>query len=135
MLFDKIYLFAMLNFKKGRYRYFDDFYAGLKQNFKIHPCELENQLTRYQALWKDVKLNIKTRIKASKGANKNTSLHILGMIGKIDTRSYYILNNANLQYKDSILEYYNKHGSFIGLRNCGEKTNKLLVEICEEWNS
>ena len=62
MLFDKIYLFAMMNYKKGRFRYFDDFYAGLKQNFKIHSCELENQIPRYHALWKDVKFNTKTWI-------------------------------------------------------------------------
>lgn len=135
LMYDKIYLLAMLNFKTGRYRYFDDFYSGLKQNFKIHPCELDNQLPRYHALWKDVKLNTKTRIKTPKVENENTSLHLLGMIGKINTRSFFILNNANLQYKDSILEYYNKHGSFIGLRNCGEKTNKLLVKMCEEWIS
>lgn len=133
LLYDKIYLLAMLNFKTRRYRYFDDFYSGLKQHFKIHPSELEHQLPRYQALWNDVKFNTKTKVKASKVENENISLHILGMIGKIVTRSYCLLNHANLKYKDSILEYYNKHGSFIGLRNCGEKTNKILVEICDEW--
>lgn len=50
LLYDKIYLLAILNFRKGRYRYFDDFYTGLKESFKIHPSELENQLSRYQAL-------------------------------------------------------------------------------------
>lgn len=55
------------------------------------------------------------------------------MIGKINARSYYLLNHAKLYSRDSVLEYYNKNGSFIGLERCGEKTNKLLVEICEEW--
>lgn len=129
LMYDKIYLLAMLNFKTGRYRYFDDFYSGLKQNFKIHPCELENQLPRYHALWNEVKLNTKTRIKASKVENDNASLHLLGMIGKINTRSFFILNNANLLNKGSILEFYNKHGSFVGMRNCGEKTNRLLLRF------
>lgn len=135
MMYDKIYLLAILNFKNGRYRYFDDFYTGLKQNFKIHPCELENQLPRFHALWNDVKLNAKTRIKASKVENENTSLHILGMIGKINARSYYLLKHAKLFTKEQILAYYIEHSTFVGLERCGEKTNRLLVEVCEEWRN
>lgn len=64
-LYDKIYLLAIINYKQGRYMYFDDFYFGLKSRFKIHPSELENQLYRYKELWNEVKLNSKTRLKTS----------------------------------------------------------------------
>lgn len=132
-LYDKIYLLAIMNFKKGRYRYFDDFYTAIKQNFKIHPSELENQLPRYLALWNDVKLNARCKIKTSSVEKESNLLQVYYWMGIIDPRAYNLLKHAEIYTKEAILEYYNKNGSFIGLERCGEKTNNLLVEICLGW--
>lgn len=134
MLYDKIYLLAFVNFKKGRYRYFDDFYSGIKTNFKIHSSELEKQLPRYLLLWNTVKLDAKTKFKVSKADYDYSSTEALAIQGKIDERSYNLLKHAKLFTKEQILTYYIEHGTFVGLERCGEKTNRLLVEVCEEWS-
>lgn len=132
-LYDKIYLLALINYKQGRYRYFDDFYTGLKSRFKIHPSELENQLCRYKELWNDVKLNSKTRLKPSEGNYDYTSTEALLLQGKIDARSYYLLKHVKIFTQKQILDYYSIHGTFLGLERCGEKTTKNLEMLCEDW--
>lgn len=134
-LYDKIYLLAIINYKQGRYRYFDDFYTGLKSRFKIHPSELENQLYRYKELWNDVKLNSKTRLKTTEGSYDYTFTEALLLQGKINARSYYLLNHVKIFTKVQIMEYYNNHGTFIELERCGEKTNKILEKLCLDWLS
>jgi hypothetical protein len=133
-LYDKIFLLAMLNYKQGRYRYFDDFYNGLKKKFKIHPSELENQMTRYLRLWHSVKLNASGKIKTSKADYDLDSIEALAIQRKISVYVYHILVEAKLFSKDEILNYYSKYGTFIEMKRCGVKTNRFLIEICNEWS-
>lgn len=134
-LYDKIYLLAMINFKQGRYRYFDDFYEGIKKKFKIHPSELENQMTRYVSLWHEVKLNASGKIKNSKVDYDLDSIEALAIQRVISVYMYHMLVEAKLFSKNEILEYYSKYGTFLGVKRCGLKTNGVLVRICEAWVS
>jgi hypothetical protein len=130
-LYDKIYLLAMINYKQCRYRYFDDFYKGLKKKFKIHPSELENQMTRYVRLWHEVKLNASGKIKTSKVDYDLDSIEALAIQQKISVFIYHMLVEAKLFSKNEILAYYKANGSFLGMKRCGVKTNKVLISICE----
>lgn len=132
-LYDKIYLLAMINYKQGRYRYFDDFYKELKKKFKIHPSELENQMIRYVRLWHEVKLNVTGKIKYSKVDYDLDSIEALAIQRVISIYMYHMLVEAKLFSKHEILEYYKIYGSFLGLKRCGEKTNNVLLKICERW--
>ena len=134
-LYDKIYLLAMINYKQGRYRYFDDFYKGLKKKFKIHPSELENQITRYVSLWHEVKLNASGKIKNSKVDYDLDSIEALAIQRVISVYIYHMLVSAKLFSKSEILAYYQENSTFIGIQRCGVKTNKVLVRICEDWCS
>lgn len=134
-LYDKIYLLAMINYKQGRYRYFDDFYTGLKKNFKIHPSELENQMTRYVRLWHEVKLIASGNIKTSKVVYDLDSIEALAIQRKISVFIYHMLVEAKLFSKDEILAYYKANGSFSGMKRCGVKTNKVLMSICVGWET
>ena len=102
-LYDKIYLLAMINYKQGRYRYFDDFYKGLKKKFKIHPSELENQMTRYVSLWHEVKLNASGKIKNSKVDYDRDSIEALAIQRIISVYIYHMLVTAKLFSKSDIL--------------------------------
>ncbi len=132
-LYDKIYLLAIINYKQGRYRYFDDFYSGLKKRFKIHPSELENQMTRYVRLWHEVKLNASGKIKKSKVDYDLDTIEALAIQRLISVYIYHMLVTAKLFSKTEILNYYNENGNFLKIKRCGVKTNMLLVEICEKW--
>ena len=134
-LYDKIYLLAMVNYKQGRYRYFDDFYKGLKKKFKIHPSELENQMTRYVSLWHEAKLNASGKIKNSKVDYDLDSIEALAIQRVISVYIYHMLVTAKLFSKCEILAYYQENSTFIGIQGCGVKTNKVLVRICEDWCS
>lgn len=134
-LYDKIYLLAMINYKQGRYRYFDDFYKGLKKKFKIHPSELENQMTRYVSLWHEVKLNVSGKIKNSKVDYDLNSIEALAIQRVISVYIYHMLVTAKLFSKSEILAYYHENGSFLSIDRCGVKTNMVLVGICERWVS
>ena len=133
ILYDKIYLLAMINYKQGRYRYFDEFYTGLKKRFKIHPSELENQMTRYVSLWHEVKLNASGKIKNSKVDYDLDSIEALAIQRKISVYVYHMLVEAKLFSKNEILTYFRANGSFIGIKRCGVKTNKLMMSICAGW--
>ena len=134
-LYDKIFLLAMINYKQGRYRYFDDFYKGLKKRFKIHPSELENQMTRYVSLWHEVKLNASGKIKNSKVDYDLDSIEALAIQRIISVYIYHMLVTAKLFSKCEILAYYHENGSFLSIDRCGVKTNMVLVGICERWVS
>lgn len=133
-LYDKIYLLAMINYKQGRYRYFDDLYMGLKKKFKIHPSELENQMTRYVSLWNEVKLNASGKIKSSNVEYDLDSIEALAIQRIISVYIYHMLVTAKLFSKSEILAYYKKNSTFLGIKRCGVKTNRVLVGICEGWN-
>lgn len=134
-LYDKIYLLAMVNYKQGRYRYFDDFYKGIKKKFKIHPSELENQMTRYVSLWHEVKLNASGKIKNSKVDYDLDSIEALAIQRVISVYIYHMLVTAKLFSKSEILAYYHENGSFLSINRCGVKTNRVLVGICKRWMS
>lgn len=134
-LYDKIYLLAMINYKQGRYRYFDDFYNGLKKRFKIHPSELENQMTRYVSLWHEVKLIASGKIKNSKVDYDLDSIEALAIQRVISVYIYHMLVTAKLFSKSEILAYYHENGSFLSINRCGVKTNRVLVKICEGWGT
>lgn len=125
----------MVNYKQGRYRYFDDFYKGIKKKFKIHPSELENQMTRYVSLWHEVKLNASGKIKNSKVDYDLDSIEALAIQRVISVYIYHMLVTAKLFSKSEILAYYHENGSFLSINRCGVKTNRVLVGICKRWMS
>jgi uncharacterized protein YxjI len=48
----------------------------------------------------------------------------------LSNRSYNVCRSNNLHNLYSIIEYYNMHGSFKYLRNCGTLSNEELIRIC-----
>jgi len=52
---------------------------------------------------------------------------------EISVRSYHVCKHNKINSINDLKEYYFKHKSFDKLRNCGRKSNKELVEICNKY--
>ena len=64
---------------------------------------------------------------------EDISLKELSEIEWLSARAITSCNNANLTSLNEILDFYEKRGSFIGIRNCGAQTAKELTELCEKY--
>lgn len=53
----------------------------------------------------------------------------------LSERAYNICQNNGLDTLDALLDYYRRHSSFKNLRNCGDKTNLELIEICKNHST
>jgi hypothetical protein len=51
----------------------------------------------------------------------------------LSVRSINICKDTGLISLNRILEFYSKKGSFMNIRNCGAKTERELIEICEKY--
>lgn len=52
---------------------------------------------------------------------------------KISIRSYHVCKYYNFNSVKELREYYYEHKSFAKLRNCGNKSNEELIEICKNY--
>lgn len=59
----------------------------------------------------------------------NFSLKKLFLCEDLSVRSYNVCIQANLKDASAIVLFFLEHGSFCGIRNCGQKSNKELVEL------
>jgi hypothetical protein len=51
----------------------------------------------------------------------------------ITIRSFNVCKDNNLKDLNAILKYYNKFRTFENIRNCGSKSNKELIELCQKY--
>lgn len=60
------------------------------------------------------------------------TLEELRSIENLSVRSFNICRYSNLNTLSDILAYYNKHKSFINLRNCGRRSSEELISLCKK---
>lgn len=48
----------------------------------------------------------------------------------IDTRALHVCLEAGLSTVGELLTYYRTHGTFLGLKKCGMRTERVLLELC-----
>lgn len=53
----------------------------------------------------------------------------------LSVRTINICRYAELTNLSLILKYYNAKGSFLHIKNCGRKSNKELIDLCEKHNA
>lgn len=53
----------------------------------------------------------------------------------LSVRAYNFCRGADLMSLDKIMAFYSEKGSFMGARNCGVKTNKELIAVCERYEA
>ncbi len=58
----------------------------------------------------------------------------LAILYDFSTRTYNLCKYNKLNDLDSILDYYNKNNNFLKLRNCGSKSNTLLIKLCQHFS-
>lgn len=63
------------------------------------------------------------------------TLEELRSIENLSVRSFNICRYSNLNTLSDILAYYNKHKSFINLRNCGRRSSEELISLCKKHKS
>ncbi|MBC6408947.1 MAG: hypothetical protein GDA42_00535 [Ekhidna sp.] len=64
---------------------------------------------------------------------KNISLEELAHKEKLGIRSLNICRYNGLNDLFTILNYFRENNDFLGLRNCGLKSNRELTELCEKY--
>ncbi|SCM55290.1 putative protein {ECO:0000313/EMBL:GAK97485,1} [Petrimonas mucosa] len=65
----------------------------------------------------------------------DTSIEQLSEIEGLSNRTFNICKYNNLNNLFQILDYYNSHGHFHDIRNCGLQTNNELVQISKKYRS
>ena len=65
----------------------------------------------------------------------DTSIEQLSEIEGLSNRAFNICKYNNLNNLFQILDYYNSHGHFHDIRNCGLQTNNELVQISKKYRS
>ncbi|MCK9613824.1 MAG: hypothetical protein M0R16_13180 [Bacteroidales bacterium] len=63
---------------------------------------------------------------------KEISIFRLLKEGKIDVRTYNVLNNEKIYNVLDIIEYYLKHKKFDNIKKAGRRTNEYLMKIVKE---
>lgn len=63
----------------------------------------------------------------------NIGLKELSGIEKLDSRTYNICEDNDLTDLKTILQYFLENSSFKKLRNCGDKSNQELINICNKY--
>ena len=63
----------------------------------------------------------------------NQSLYQLVTEEELSVRVQNVCESNRLNNLNLILEYYNKHGDFKKLRNCGSNSNSELIELCKKY--
>jgi hypothetical protein len=66
---------------------------------------------------------------------ENISLDKLTEIENLSVRSSNVCELNGLNDLTSILAYFRKNSDFLALRNCGQKSNTELVELCGRYES
>ena len=64
---------------------------------------------------------------------ENISLSDLTHIENLSVRSSNVCEWNNLNDLMSILNYFWENNNFLGLRNCGQKSNTELIELCQKY--
>ncbi|RYZ25650.1 MAG: hypothetical protein EOO10_17725, partial [Chitinophagaceae bacterium] len=57
----------------------------------------------------------------------------LAEIEEMTVRATGVCFNAGLDTLNKILEFYQNTNSFVGLKNCGQRTENELVFICKKY--
>ncbi len=68
-----------------------------------------------------------------KNNRENISLEKLSEIENLSIRSTNVCEWNGLKDLTSILSYYWENIDFLGLRNCGQKSNTELIELCKKY--
>lgn len=63
----------------------------------------------------------------------NLSLDELNQVENLSVRTYNVCDFNDLHSVTDILKYYDENMNFLRLRNCGEKSNLELIEICKKY--
>lgn len=83
--------------------------------------------------WID-QINQSNNIKYPSGISQNTSIKDLQKFEGISTRSVNACYSVNLTTLKQLLEFHkNKRNNFAMIRNCGLRTDKELVDVCEKY--
>jgi hypothetical protein len=64
---------------------------------------------------------------------KDLSIEELADIDWLSVRAINICQKFGLLTLNQILAFYHENGSFLKLRNCGQKTEDELIELCEKY--
>jgi hypothetical protein len=64
----------------------------------------------------------------------NMSIYELKIVEKLTVRSINVCEYNSLATINDIVKFYNENGTFLKLRNCGQKTNEELIHIAEKYN-
>ncbi len=63
----------------------------------------------------------------------NIKLNELADIESLSVRAFNICLDTGLHDLEKILQFFSKHKTFKKIRNCGDKTNRELIEICKKY--
>ena len=66
---------------------------------------------------------------------ENISLEQLTKIENLSVRSSNVCEWNELNDLTAILSYYWENNDFLGLRNCGQKSNIELIELCKRYEN
>jgi hypothetical protein len=65
--------------------------------------------------------------------SENTTIQILKDIENLSERSFNVCYYSGLNTISDIVQFYKENGTFIKLRNCGQKSNQELLNIAEKY--
>lgn len=66
---------------------------------------------------------------------ENISLEQLSKIENLSVRSFNVCDWNRLNDLTAILTYYWENDDFLGLRNCGQKSNTELIGLCKKYEN
>ena len=66
--------------------------------------------------------------------SENTTIQILKDIENLSERSFNVCDFSRLNTLSDIVQYYKENGTFIKLKNCGQKSNEELLTIAEKYS-
>jgi len=65
----------------------------------------------------------------------NYTIEFLCDIENLGIRGYNACKYFNLLTLKDLIDFYNANGNFLKVRNCGKKSNKELITICEKYKN
>jgi hypothetical protein len=66
---------------------------------------------------------------------EDITLEELNEIAPISIRAFHILKTGRLNTLVKIINYYNQNHSFVKIKNCGNKSNLELTNLCEKYRT
>lgn len=68
-----------------------------------------------------------------KSPNSETTIHELYEMDLLSVRTFNVCKYSDLLVLKDIYAFYQKNGSFKKIRNCGQKSDDELIELCKEY--